>query len=234
MEGLVPVMEVGNEIGDNVSRPSQAQSHEVKSMTEGEKSPAQGFRWIQPGELSELLKRSQNGDSLAMEALYEHFKKPLFNLAYRYTYNIMVAEDLLQDIFIKIFTHLQDVQNPALFPAWAFRIAVNTCLSFLREKKYELQRKVSLDEIGEIVDDGVHDSRDQDLKKSLDEAVETLPGKLKSVFLLHDVQGFKHEEIARMLHCSVGTSKSQLFKARMKIRHHLRGRQVFKENGDEV
>jgi RNA polymerase sigma-70 factor (ECF subfamily) len=74
-----------------------------------------------------------------------------------------------------------------------------------------------------------NESGDKTMKKSLDDAIQNLPDKMKGVFLLHDVQGFKHREIARMLGCSMGTSKSQLSKARMKIREHLKNKTTFKE-----
>lgn len=173
-----------------------------------------------------LIQRSREGDSQAMEAIYRHFKTSLFNLAYRYTYNTAVAEDLLQDIFLKIFTHIKDVREEETFVSWIYRIAINTCFSYLRGTKSQLKRTVPLDEVEGKIDEGTYESGDRMMKRSLDDAIQSLPGKLKTVFLLHDVQGFKHEEIAQIMDWSPGTSKSQLFKARMKIRERLEKRQV--------
>jgi RNA polymerase sigma-70 factor (ECF subfamily) len=176
--------------------------------------------------LASLIERGRRGDLEAMEALYEMFKRPVFGLAYRHTANKAVSEDLLQDVFLKVFTHLNDVRDAGTFPAWVFRISLNTCYSYLRQKKVQSERDVSLTDLeATIVDEG-GEAVERDLRKPLDEAIAGLPPRLKSVFILHDVQGYKHEEIARLLGCSVGTSKSQLFKARMKLRAYLRARKV--------
>lgn len=170
--------------------------------------------------LKELIRRGRDGDIQAFEDIYQRFRVPLFNIVFRHTYDHQVSEDLLQDVFIKAFTHLGDVREEKTFVGWLYRIAVNTCYSYLRQKRSEAQKTISLSEVeaeigGTVSEGGVV------LKKSLDDAIKDLPRKLKAVFILHDVQGFKHEEIASMMGWSVGTSKSQLFKARMKVRHHL-------------
>ena len=174
----------------------------------------------------DLIKRSREGDMGAREALYKLYKRPLFNLVYRHTYNFAVAEDLLQDIFLKIFTHLRDVRNEVTFKGWAYRIALNTCYSYLRGRKSQLQKTIPLSAVESVINEGSIEAHDRMMRKPLDDAIQSLPNKLKSVFLLHDVQGFKHEEVAQTLGCAVGTSKSQLFKARMKIREYLKNRQM--------
>lgn len=176
--------------------------------------------------LSRLLQRSKEGDLKAMEDIYEQYKTPLFNLACRYTYDRVTAEDLLQDIFIKIFTHVQEVRTEKTFVAWVYRIAINTCYSYLRGKKSRERSTVALSQIEGKKEEAAYNSHEQSLGKSLDEAISRLPERLRTVFLLHDVQGFKHGEIARLLRISAGTSKSQLFKARIKIRDFLKARQT--------
>jgi RNA polymerase sigma-70 factor (ECF subfamily) len=174
----------------------------------------------------EWVKRSREGDNQAREALYQHFKSAFFSLAYRYTYNAAAAEDLLQDIFIKIFTHIHVLDQDEAFTGWAYRIAVNTCLSYLRSRKTAMKKTVPLNDVEIFLADDKGVDSEKMLKKSLDEAIRGLSVKLRSVFILHDIQGFKHEEIALMLGCSIGTSKSQLFKARMKIRKQLECKQL--------
>jgi RNA polymerase sigma-70 factor (ECF subfamily) len=176
--------------------------------------------------LSHLIKRSKAGEHDAMEEIYEHYKGSLFNLAYRYTYNRQEAEDLLQDIFVKVFTHIKDVQKVETFGAWVYRIALNACYSYLRSTKSRDRRTVRLSEVEGRMEEAVRNDHEHSLEKPLDEAIQQLPEKLKEVFLLHDVQGFKHEEIARMFGFAVGTSKSQLFKARMRIRDFLKSKGV--------
>jgi RNA polymerase sigma-70 factor (ECF subfamily) len=172
--------------------------------------------------LSALIKRSQQGDERAMEEIYEHFKRPLFSLAYRYTYDRPAAEDLLEDIFVKIFSHLGEVDRDETFVAWMYRIALNTCYSYLRSRRTREGRSVPLGAIEGKKEEAVYDGHEESLAGPIEEAVKTLPEKLRAVFLLHDVQGHTHEEIARMLGFTAGTSKSQLFKARMRIREILK------------
>ena len=177
---------------------------------------------VDKARLADLVERGKAGDLTAMEAIYEMFKRPVFSLQYRHTMNQAVAEDLLQDVFLRVFTHLKDVRDVATFPGWVFRIALNTCYSYLRQKKVQSGRTVPLGELeGQLVDEG-GEAVERDLKGPLDKAIQSLPPGLRSVFILHDVQGYKHEEISRLIRCSVGTSKSQLFKARMKLRALLK------------
>lgn len=204
---------------------------ESRIMTEEERDLANGIRLSDSFFLKDLIKRCREGDIQALEAIYKQFNRPLFNLVYRYTYNSQIAEDLLQDIFIKVFSHIQDIRNEETFVGWIYRIAINTCYSYLRRQKSQLQRTIPLNEVEGIIEGKTNESGDEIMKKSLDDAIRNLPDKMKSVFLLHDVQGFKHREIARMLGCSMGTSKSQLSKARVKIREHLKNKTTFKERG---
>lgn len=169
----------------------------------------------------EWVKGIRQGDSQAMEAVYGQLKSSFFGLAYRYTYNAAAAEDILQDVFVKIFTHIKELDADDAFVGWAYRIAVNTSLSYVRSKKTILSKTVPFDETDLIMSQSDNTKHEKMLHKPLEEAIRSLSSKLKSVFMLHDVQGFKHEEIAQILGCSVGTSKSQLFKARMKIRKQL-------------
>ena len=176
--------------------------------------------------LSALIKRSQEGDEEAMEKIYEHYRRPLFNLAYRTTFDRLAAEDLLQDIFVKIFSHLGEVDRDETFVAWMYRIAINTCYSYLRSRRSRDAHSVSLSEIEGKKEEAVYDRHEESLAGPVDEAVRKLPEKLRTVFMLHDVQGHTHEEIGRMLGFTVGTSKSQLFKARMRIREFLKEKKV--------
>jgi len=193
-------------------------------------SPAEGGQPVwgtaDKARVAELVEKSRAGDLEAMESLYEMFKGPVFNLQYRHTMNRAVAEDLLQDVFVKIFSHLKEVRDAETFPGWVFRIALNTCYSYLRQKQTHQGRTVSLTAIEGRIEEESAGRGENDLKGPLEQAIGSLPPRLRSVFILHDVQGHKHEEISRLLGCSVGTSKSQLFKARMKLRALLRARKI--------
>jgi len=177
--------------------------------------------------LSALIKRSKEGDEGAMEKIYEQYKRPLFNLAYRYTFDRLAAEDLLQDIFVKIFSHLGEVDRDETFVGWMYRIAINTCYSYLRSRRSREAHSVRLSEVEGKKEEAVFDRHEESLAGPLDEAAGKLPEKLRAVFMLHDVQGHTHEEIGRILGITVGTSKSQLFKARMRIRGYLKEKKVY-------
>jgi RNA polymerase sigma-70 factor, ECF subfamily len=179
--------------------------------------------------LSSLIERSKAGELEAMEEIFEHYKGPLFSLIYRYTNNRQAAEDLLQDVFIKVFTHIRDVQKMETFVAWIYRIALNACYSYLRSNRTGLRQAVSLSEVEGRKEEAVYSHHEESWERFLSEAIQELPAKLRTVLLLHDVQGFKHEEISQMLGFTVGTSKSQLFKARMRVREHLRNKKVLGE-----
>jgi RNA polymerase sigma-70 factor (ECF subfamily) len=152
-----------------------------------------------------------------MEEIYSDYKSSLFNLTYRYTMNLSSAEDLLQDIFIKIFTGISKLRSPEAFTAWVYRTAINACISSTRKSGRGKHMPLNeIDKPDEAEADNIH------IRLDMEKAVSVLPPKQKAVFLLHDVQGFTHEEIAQVMKWSEGTSKSQLFRARMKIRGHLK------------
>jgi RNA polymerase sigma-70 factor (ECF subfamily) len=185
----------------------------------GDRAPSAGFPL-------EWVRRSREGDREAMELLYGRLKSSFFGLAYRYTYNATAAEDILQDVFIKIFTHIHRLDNDEAFVGWAYRIAVNTCLSYLRSNKNIQQKMVPFDVVEGFTQDTEAFAHERMFDRTMEEALKDLSTKLRSVFVLHDIQGFKHEEVAQILGCSVGTSKSQLFKARLKIRQRLQKKKL--------
>jgi RNA polymerase sigma-70 factor (ECF subfamily) len=201
-------------------------------MGDNRPGPGSAARWGDApamsldAEMESLIRDARRGDEAAVARIYELFKRQVFALAYRHTSSGAAAEDILQDVFLKVFTHLGDIQNVRTFPAWVYRIALNACYSHLRRKKARGGDAISLRAIEGRREEAVFDTHEQSVSGPLEESLRELPAGLRSVFILHDVQGFKHEEIARLLGCSAGTSKSQLFKARLKLRDSLRKRQA--------
>ncbi len=221
-----PILAVSREIMDNVVHEEGDRFPAGVALMSDDERRAPVWGTADKARLAELVEGGRMGDLAAMEAIYEMFKRPVFGLAYRHTANRAVAEDLLQDIFLKVFSHFQNVRDAETFPAWVYRIALNTCYSYLRQKRSQGANAVSLEGMeGRLVDDASAPV-ESDLKGPLAEAVKSLAPRLRSVFVLHDVQGYKHEEIARLLGCTAGTSKSQLFKARMKLRTFLKARKA--------
>ena len=224
MEALTLLLAVQGQIGDNSLYEDYRSFLEAALAMERDDKGAPVWGTADKARLAELVARGRDGDLAAMESLYETFKRPVFGLIYRHTQNRAVSEDLLQDVFLKVFSNMGTVRDAATFPGWVFRIAVNTCYSYLRQKRAQGDRHVPLDDLGGNVEDRTTEAVEQDLRVPLEQAIQTLAPRLRSVFVLHDVQGFKHEEIAKTLGCSVGTSKSQLFKARIKLRDFLRSK----------
>ena len=220
------ILAIQDQIGDNSLR-AEYESF-LEAALDMERTSREGPVWgtADKARLADLVERGRDGDLAAMESLYEMFKRPVFGLIYRHTQNQAVAEDLLQDVFLKIFSHLRNVRDTATFPGWVFRIALNTSYSYLRQKKAQGVKLVPLSDLEGRLEERGGEPVERDLRKPLDEAIQALAPRLRSVFVLHDVQGFKHEEIARALGCAVGTSKSQLFKARIKIREYLRAKKA--------
>jgi len=170
--------------------------------------------------LHELVLRGARGDEKALEVIYHRFKVPLFSLVCRYTVDVTEAEDVLQDVFLTAFTRMGEIREVTKFKSWIFKIAVNASLCHLRSRKGE-RGQVSLNEIENSAIVPTDGGSRLDIRGPLEDAIQALPVRLRNVFLLHDVEGFKHEEIADILGCTAGTSKSQLFKARLKIRGRL-------------
>jgi RNA polymerase sigma-70 factor (ECF subfamily) len=184
----------------------------------------EAFPFMTQSSLAELIRRGKEGDPRALEEIYERYRGPLFSLAVRHARDRAAAEDILQDAFIKVLTHLDDVQNEETFSAWVYRIALNTCYSHLRSRRSRDDRTVALSQVEGKKDEAVYDGHEASVAGPIEEAVASLPRKLRTVFVLHDMQGFKHEEVARLLGVTVGTSKSQLFKARLKMRKFLKAK----------
>ena len=223
MSAYTLVLAANGRFGDNTFRADQDAFLEAL-LTMGRDGGESGWGAIDRTRLDDLVARGREGDLAAIETLYGMFKGPVFGLVYRYAQNRAVAEDLLQDVFLKVFSHMRNVRDAATFPAWVFRIAVNTAYSHLRQRRVQDDRTVPLEDVEGSLEDRKGEAVERDLQGPLEEAIGRLAPRLRSVFLLHDVQGFKHEEIARSLGCAVGTSKSQLFKARIKVRDFLRSK----------
>lgn len=184
---------------------------------------------ISPGmSEADAIRRAQQGDSDSFEALYTFHKRRVYSLCLRMTGNTAEAEDLAQEAFLQLYRKIATFRGESAFSTWLHRLSVNVVLMHLRKKglpEVSLQETLEpADEDGPRKDIGSHD---QVLDGSLDRvnlqrAVETLPPGYRIIFVLHDIEGYEHNEIAEMMGCSIGNSKSQLHKARMKLRDVLK------------
>ena len=174
----------------------------------------------------ELVARAQAGDGEAFGILFEQHKKRVYSLCLLMTGDVADAEDLTQDAFIQVFRKLGTFRGDSAFSTWLYRVAVNTVLMSLRRRK---PKQVSLDEpvcIDHSMVPRDFGRNDPELSGTVDRialirAIKELPEGYRRIFILHEVEGYQHHEIAAMLHCSVGNSKSQLHKAKLKIRELL-------------
>ncbi|HEY3383893.1 MAG TPA: RNA polymerase sigma factor [Vicinamibacterales bacterium] len=167
----------------------------------------------------ELAARCLAGDRDAFEGLYRQHASRLYNLSYRMA-GSAEADDLLQEIFLQAFRKLGTYKGEASIGTWLYRLAVNLCLDHLRSRQGRMAGATdSLDEEGAapVVDPG-RPVEANIARLDLEKAMELLPPSYKAAFVLHDVEGYQHDEIARMLGIAEGSSKSLLHKARLKMR----------------
>jgi RNA polymerase sigma-70 factor (ECF subfamily) len=168
-----------------------------------------------PATDAELIARAIAGDELAMRALWAEHAPRVDAVVRRLVRDADEAADIAQEVWIQIFRALPGFRGDAQFSTWAHRIAVNRTLNALRRARRLVGAAEELEEDTVSVEDDV----DQPfLRQSLEEAMHKLPPGARTVFVLHDVEGFTHEEIAAQLGITTGGSKSQLFKARAKLR----------------
>lgn len=179
---------------------------------------------------AEILARAQGGDHIAFAELYSMHKRRIYSLCLRMVGNVAEAEDLTQEAFLQLHRKIATFRGESAFSTWLHRLSINVVLMHLRRKGLQL---TSLDEAMEpspedrpgrsfgapdLVLSGAID------RLVLERAIGDLPAGYRLIFVLHDIEGYEHNEIATMLECSIGNSKSQLHKARLKLRESLRMR----------
>jgi RNA polymerase sigma-70 factor (ECF subfamily) len=175
---------------------------------------------------AELVRRVQRGDEAAFSKLYEAHKRRVFSLCLRMARDSALAEDLTQQAFLQLFRKIGSFRGQSAFSTWLHRLVVNVVLMHLRKKGLDVVPLEDSDSQQEDVPRRDYGQQDAYLVGSLDritllDAIDKLPSGYRNVFLLHDVEGYEHHEIAGMTGRSVGNSKSQLHKARLKLRELL-------------
>jgi RNA polymerase sigma-70 factor (ECF subfamily) len=174
-----------------------------------------------------LVQRAQSGDEQAFAELFQTHKKRVYSVCLLMTKDVADAEDLTQEAFLQVFRSVGSFRGDSAFSTWLYRVAVNTVLMKLRRRKtpplLSLDEPVSAESPSLKRDVGKDDAS---LFSAIDRialrrAMLELPEGCRRIFALHEVEGYQHHEIAKMLDCSVGNSKSQLHKAKMKMRDLL-------------
>ncbi|HEX5107550.1 MAG TPA: RNA polymerase sigma factor [Vicinamibacterales bacterium] len=171
----------------------------------------------------ELARRCGQGDMAAFEELYRTHAPRLYTLMLRMTGSEADAEDLLQEVFMQAHRKLAGFRGESSLGTWLYRMAVNQCLDFLRGRQTRMARATGSyddDEVAEpeapapVIPAAIS-------RVDLERAIARLPDGCRTAFVLHDVEGFAHQEVAAMLGISEGTSKSQVHKARFRLRSML-------------
>jgi len=191
---------------------------------------------------SALVTRAKAGDVEAFSELVRHYDRRVFRMAKQITQNDDDAEDVLQETFLKAYTHLDDFQGNSKFYTWLVRIAVNEALMKLRKRRSD--RTVPLDEpidTGEdevtreiaVWDQNPEESYSrEELGRILDEAIQTLKPAYRTVFILRDIEELSIEETAETLGLSISAVKSRLLRARLQLRDKLT--RQFRKKGDDA
>jgi RNA polymerase sigma-70 factor (ECF subfamily) len=174
-----------------------------------------------------LIQRAQSGDEQAFATLFQNHKKRVYSVCLLMTKDVAEAEDLTQEAFMQVFRCVGSFRGDSAFSTWLYRVAVNTVLMKLRRRKappiVSLDEPVSSESPSLRRDVGQADMRLTGAvdRIALRRALLELPEGCRKIFALHEVEGYQHHEIAKMLDCSIGNSKSQLHKAKMKMRDLL-------------
>ena len=176
---------------------------------------------------AEAIDKAKQGDAEAFEVLYNLHKRRVYSLCLRMTANAAEAEDLTQEAFLQLFRKIATFRGESAFSTWLHRMAVNVVLMQLRKKglpvvpleeTVESEEETPKKELGGV-DTKLAGSIDRMI---LERAIGKLPPGYRTIFVLHDVEGYEHNEIAGIVGCSIGNSKSQLHKARLKLRDLLK------------
>ncbi len=177
---------------------------------------------------ADAIRLAQHGDPGAFERIYRLHSRRVYALCLRMVGNTTEAEDLTQEAFLQLFRKIQTFRGESAFSTWLHRLAVNVVLMRLRKKTLPATSLEETTESDEETGGPRKEVGGPDLlltgsvdRVNLQRAIEQLPPGYKSVFVLHDIQGYEHNEIAVIMDCSIGNSKSQLHKARMRLRELL-------------
>jgi len=171
----------------------------------------------------DLTKAAAQGNMAAFEEVYQRHHRRVYSICLRMLQNATEAEDLTQDVFIQLYRKIGSFRGDSAFTTWLHRLTVNQVLMHFRKRNVKFEKTTEEGETPVQIVGGTENPRKMPVvdKIAIENAIEQLPKGYRNVFVLHDVEGYEHEEVAKILGCSVGTSKSQLHKARLKLRKLL-------------
>ena len=167
-----------------------------------------------------LTQAAAKGNMAAFEEVYTRHHRRVYSICLRMLQNATEAEDLTQDVFIQLYRKIGSFRGDSAFTTWLHRMTVNQVLMHFRKRNVKFEKTTEEGETPVQIVNGTANPGKMPIvdKIAIEHAISQLPNGYRNVFVLHDVEGYEHEEVARILGCSVGTSKSQLHKARLKLR----------------
>ncbi|WP_040948982.1 RNA polymerase sigma factor [Gorillibacterium massiliense] len=174
-------------------------------------------------ELNRIIREAKQGNKDAFAPLVHRFKDHVYRYAFGMLGDRMEAEDLSQEAFMKCYASLPQLESEFSFVSWLNRIVSNLCVDRLKKRNKETTKTTSQDALGDMeIKSAREQHRVDSLKQTIDEAMELLSPDHRKIILLHDVQGFRYEEIAEILEIPLGTVKSRLNAARLALRLVMR------------
>ena len=184
--------------------------------------------------LEPIVQLAAAGDIGAFEELYRMHNRRVYSLCLRMTRNASDAEDLTQDVFVQLFRKLKTFRGESLFTTWLHKLTVNEVLMHFRKRRVRLEQTSEDGATPVEIATGTQNPDRMSVvdRIALHDAIRQLSPGYRAVFILHDIAGYEHNEIGKILGCAVGTSKSQLHKARSKLRRFLKERKATRETGD--
>jgi RNA polymerase sigma-70 factor, ECF subfamily len=178
--------------------------------------------WARRATEKDLVRRALDGDVAAFEQLYRENERRVFALCLRMSSDASLAEELTQDVFIRAWRKLDSFRGDSAFSSWLYPIAVNTALSERRARHRRTSRVFTTDDLTPFEKAPEEKRGGLEARFDLEAALRELPPGARTVFVLHDVEGLRHQEIAEKMGIAVGTSKAQLHRARALLREALR------------
>ena len=192
--------------------------HESGKGESGTGTPARDRRLGSVTE-AQLIQRFKNGDHRVARSLYDMHVDRVFRICYRFAGEYDLAQDFTQETFVRAFTKIDTFRGEAAFGTWISTVATSVSLNGLRKVKRLRTRETELDD--QLRGASPRSRLEPDVRADLHRAIDGLPDGYRAVFILHDLEGYTHAEIGQMLGIQTGTSKSQLFRARARLREQL-------------
>ena len=170
---------------------------------------------------AELIRNAQNGDGRGFKRLFDENVNRIYAFCLRMSANPQLAEEITQDVFVKAWENLHKFRGESKFTTWLHSIAVNEFLTQKRIEKRFMQRYTTTDDVLKYDRHGEKPEVHFNTNIDIENAISSLPEQAKMVLILHDIEGYKHKEIAEMINIEVGTSKAHLHRARKILREEL-------------